>query len=144
MASGMEELRRRLEILLGAKPEAPVDESMQVTGRALGALSGTGSYSPEVIQRRERLAEAGGELLGSAFQFLSQLINVESSYAPPNQLVTDLQNSLAQCAEEDEQGRQRLTITLPDRGMLDSLAQTMARLLVVGQDENSQQPAGTR
>ena len=34
--------------------------------------------------------------------------------------------------EEDASGRPRLTVTLPDRGALDSLAQTLARLMLAG------------
>jgi hypothetical protein len=37
---------------------------------------------------------------------------------------------LGGCVEEDEQGRQRLSITLPNRDVLDNLAATLARLLV--------------
>jgi hypothetical protein len=43
--------------------------------------------------------------------------------------VASLKQRLAECVEEDGQGRQRLSITLPNRGMLDNLAATLARLL---------------
>ena len=39
---------------------------------------------------------------------------------------------LGQCVEDDGTGRQRLTVTLPDRAALDVLAQSLARLLAVG------------
>ena len=43
-----------------------------------------------------------------------------------------MRERLSQCVEEDESGRQRLTVALPDRNALDNLAQTLARLLVAG------------
>ena len=65
MVSGMEELRRRLEVLLGAKPEAPVDETSKEQSLR----------EAEVAQQRQaRVAEAGGELLGAAFKFLGELV----------------------------------------------------------------------
>ena len=35
---------------------------------------------------------------------------------------------------QDEDGRQRLTVTLPDRAALDKLAESLSRLLAVGKD----------
>ncbi len=121
LVSGTEELKRRLEILLGAKPEAAVDESQkqQVKGQA-GDL-----------QHRERVAAAGGELLGAAFNFLGELVGQAApESAPPPEVVQQLQGRLAECVEEDGNGQQRLSITLPNRDTLNSLAQTLARLLV--------------
>ena len=130
MVSGIEELRRRLEVLLGAKSEAPVDQSMQTAGQALSAKLDSGT-----TMRRERLAEAGGELLGSAFRFLGELVSAGEATRPPEQLVSDLHRRLAESAEFDKEGRPRLTITLPDRSALKSLADTMARLLVMGNQD---------
>jgi hypothetical protein len=134
LVSGIEELRRRLEVLLGARPSAPVDRSQKevVEHRLQAAQS-----------RRERVAAAGGELLGAAFQFLGQLIAKDDVAGPPESLVTDLRDRLSECVEEDGSGQQRLTVTLPDRGALDSLAQTLARLLVTAEAGGSQAPAST-
>ena len=119
--SGVEELRRRLEVLLGARPEAPVDvtkkeEIVEQTDR--------------LAQRRDRVAAAGGEMLGAVFNFLGELVSQDAAAAPPEPLVAGVRNRLAECVEEDSTGRQRLTVMLPDRGALDSLAQTLARLLL--------------
>ncbi len=124
MVSGIEELRRRLEVLLGAKPEAPVDESQK---RAVE----TATF--QETEHRERLAAAGGELLGATFNFLGELVAEQVGAPPPEPLVTELRNRLTECVQEDESGRQRLTISLPDRNSLNQLAQTMARLMVAGQ-----------
>ncbi len=118
----MEELKRRLEVLLGAKPEAPVDETQRMQR----------DREAELFARRERVAAAGGELLGAAFHFLGELIAEQGEAEPPAQLANDLRSRLAECAEQDETGRQRLTVTLPDSAALDNLAQSLARLLAAG------------
>jgi hypothetical protein len=81
---------------------------------------------------RERVAAAGGELLGAVFNFLGELVSQQEATAPPApDTVANLKSRLAECVEEEGQGRQRLSITLPNREMLDNLAVTLARLLVV-------------
>ena len=128
MVSGIEELRRRLEVLLGAKPEAPVDESQKQLVETAG---------PRLTKQREQLAAAGGELLGAAFHFLGQLVADETASPPPKQLVASLRDRLSDCVTEDENGQPRLTVSLPDRAALDDLAKTMARLLVAGQGQSA-------
>jgi hypothetical protein len=120
LVSGAEELRNRLEVLLGAKPQAPLDLSQQA-----GSAADVGPLS-----HRERVAAAGGELLGAVFNFLGELVaEHDAAASPPPDTVANLKQRLAECVEEDRQGRQRLSITLPNRDMLDNLAGTLARLL---------------
>ena len=69
MVSGMDELKGRLEILLGAKPIAPLDETAKQQAEA---------DSREAAERRERVSAAGGELLGAAFKFLGELVASQS------------------------------------------------------------------
>jgi len=153
LKSGVEELKRRLEVLLGAKPEAPVDATVRrevehqaerfaeseaetppeparpldVSGKAPRG-AGSPSAAPDAT-RRDRVAAAGGEMLGAVFGFLGELI--AQDHAPPAEpIVAQVRNRLAECLEEDASGRQRLTVTLPDRRAVDGLAQTLARLLI--------------
>lgn len=123
LASGMEELKRRLELLLGAKPEAPTDESVKADRQQEAGL----------MARRERVAAAGGELLGAAFHFLGELMAEHRETPASQQLAGDLRNRLSECVQQDEDGRPRLTVTLPDRAALDKLAESLSRLLAVGQ-----------
>jgi len=122
LASGMEELKRRLELLLGAKPEAPVDESVKADRQ----------QEAELLVRRERVAAAGGELLGAAFNFLGELMVDYGETPVSQQLAGDLRNRLSECVQSDEQGRPRLSVTLPDRAALDKLADSLSRLLAAG------------
>jgi superfamily II DNA or RNA helicase len=118
MISGMEELRRRLEVLLGAKPEAPLDQTSLEKSRR------------ESEARQRRVAEAGGELLGAAFRFLGELVGGQPDTQPvPAPLVDQVRQGLDQCIDVDESGNQRLTVSFPNREAIDSLANVLARFL---------------
>ena len=121
--SGVEELRRRLEVLLGAKPEAPLDVTKheEVTRQA-----------EQLVEHRDRVAAAGGEMLGAVFSFLGELVSQDGAQPPAEPIVAQVRSRLTECVEEDASGRQRLTVTLPDRRSLDALAQTLARLMLAG------------
>ncbi len=125
LLSGGDDLRTRLEVLLGARPDAPVDESQKAQERETIRAAQTGDAA-----RRERVAAAGGEMLGAVFNFLGELVQDEQSPAPPENVVQQLRGHLGACVQPDEAGRPRLTLTLPDHASLDRLAQTLARLLV--------------
>ncbi len=123
--SGMEEMKHRLEILIGAKPEAPLDGSQQAAAEdASRSLSA-------VIEHRERVASAGGEMLGAVFNFLGELVNQspQAGPRPDEQVVEQVRAGLANCVQSDATGRQQLTITLPNEVTLNNLATTLASLL---------------
>ncbi len=121
LESGMEEIRRRLERLLGAMREAPIDESQQV--RVI-------SQTQRLTQRREKVAAAGGQLIGAALSLVSELIDAQNRPAPDPALVNRLREGLAQSVERDESGRPQLRVTLPDENALTGFAETLARLLI--------------
>jgi SNF2 family DNA or RNA helicase len=123
VASGMQELKSRLEVLLGAAPEAPVDETARQQAEETTRKLADG--------HRDRVAAAGGELLGAAFKLLGELVAPAAS-APPNELVSTVRNGLNACVEDGADGAPRLTISLPDRGSLEGLAQSLAKLLAAG------------
>ena len=130
MRSGMEELKRRLEVLLGKKPEAPVDESLRSKEQQTVA---------RLAEERTRVSEAGGRMLAAAFEFLGELIpqaaesgdevEARASAGSRDGVAEELRERLHRCIEEDEDGRPRLTVTLPSRESLDKLAGALARLL---------------
>lgn len=118
--SGMEELKRRLEVLIGAKPEAAPDMSekqrLEAEARA-------------VSERRERMSAAGGQLLASAFSFLAELAPAPASPEEIRSTSERVKEQLASCMEKDDQGRMRLTFTLPDPAVLSTMAESLARLV---------------
>lgn len=130
MVSGMEEMKRRLEVLIGAKPEAPLDHSMEQD-----VEEKTQSLTAE-IEHRQRVASAGGEMLGAVFNFLGELVTQspqsESLAKPNEQVVEQVRAGLASCVHTDESGRQQLTVSLPNEDALKNLATTLATLLATG------------
>jgi hypothetical protein len=71
-------------------------------------------------------------MLGAVFNFLGGLVSRDQPQPPSEAVVAQVRNRLNECVEADPSGGQRLTVTLPDRTSLDHLAQTLARLLLVG------------
>jgi hypothetical protein len=126
LAGGIEELRKRLEVLLGARPEAPLDESLRRESELAARAAA------ERSARREKIAATGGQLLTAAFHFLGELLpqsDSPASSAATTALATTLKQSLTDLVEQDELGRPRLTFALPDATALDSLTNVLARLL---------------
>lgn len=118
LVSGTEELKRRMEVLLGAVPTAPPDISVEERAKAEAAT---------LAERRTRVSESAGQLLTAAFTFLGDLLPKPAT--PDPQTTEALRTSLAQCVETDEAGRQKLTLTLPSGDALNVLADALARLL---------------
>ncbi|MCH8967127.1 MAG: DEAD/DEAH box helicase [Planctomycetes bacterium] len=121
LASGIEELKARLEVLLGAKPDAPIDES-EKTRQADEA---------ERLARREKVALAGGQLVTAAFAMLNELIPSREPTEASDRFAENIKERLSECFSKDEQGRPQLTLTLPDSTALDSLLGALARLMEV-------------
>jgi len=117
LESGVEELKRRLEILLGADADAPVDERTREEEAAAQKA------------RQEQLALSGGQLFSSAFAFLENLLPEPSQAdgAAQAALKSQFEDGLGQCTERDAEGRPSLRITLPDDASLQSLAASFAR-----------------
>jgi superfamily II DNA or RNA helicase len=119
LASGMEELKRRLEVLLGAKPAAPIDESEKARVERQAAE----------MAKKERISAAGGHLLGAAFSFMGEMLAQQAETEKSAALAETLKAKLAQCLERGEDGKLKMTITLPDEGALDTLARSLAQML---------------
>lgn len=121
LRSGMEELKRRLERLLGEQPAAPVDVSQQRQVE---------DQTRQIAERRDKVAAAGGELLGAAMKLVGELI--DNGQTADEQAVSQVRAGLASCAEQDPDGRLQLRLTLPNEDALQNLATTLAKLLVAG------------
>ncbi len=119
LQSGMDELKRRLERLLGKTPAAPVDQSEQRRVEA---------ETRQLAERRERVAAASGELLGAAINLVSELVNPDDEADPA--LVERIRSGLAGSSERTADGRVELRFTLEGDDHLQRLAATLAKLLV--------------
>lgn len=119
LSSGMEELKNRLEILLGAKPDAPSDESLKARVER----------EAEQLARREKIAKAGGQLLGAAFAFIGEMFPEREVTEETIQLADTFKQRLSECLHRGENGELKMTITLPDESVLDNLAKSLARMI---------------
>jgi superfamily II DNA/RNA helicase len=125
MATGMEELKRRLEILLGEKPDAAEDESMreQVEKEA------------EVLAKKEKIAAAGGKLVGAAFAFIGEMVSAKEESEEMTQLAGAFKSKLSDCMEKTEDGTLKMTISLPDEAFLDNMARSLAQMVSAGRQD---------
>ena len=119
LSSGIDELKRRMEILIGTKPDAPEDESLreQVTKEA------------QELTRKERIENAGGKLVSAAFAFLGEMFSDREESEETYRLADTFKEKLFQCMEREETGKLKMTISLPDEKALDSLARSLAQMV---------------
>jgi hypothetical protein len=122
LASGMEELKRRLEILLGAKPDAPLDESVKAEAEK----------EAERLLRKEKVAAAGGQLLGAAFAFIGEMFSKSEETEDTAQMADLFRKRLSECMEKGKDGSLKMTITLPDESVLNNMAKSLAKVLGSG------------
>ena len=122
MATGMEELKRRLEILLGEKPAAAEDESMKQRV----------AKEAESLAKKEKIATAGGKLVGAAFAFIGEMFSRDDDTEDLIQLKKAFKSKLSDCMEKDEDGSLKMTISIPDEAFLDNMARSLAQMVSAG------------
>jgi superfamily II DNA or RNA helicase len=119
LTSGIDELKRRLEVLIGKKPDAAVDESQK----------GVVENEAERLARKERAAFAGGRMVSAVFNFLDELLPREDASQASLQAAETLKQQLSKGMERAEDGSLKMTIAFADEKALDGLAHTLARML---------------
>jgi superfamily II DNA/RNA helicase len=133
MASGIEELKKRMEVLLGEKPEAPLGMSTQAKVR----------NEAMAYARREQVSLAGGQLLGATFDFIGALFPAQVESEHSDQVARMLKASLSEGMERDPDGRLLMKIALPNEEALDALASSLARVVASGLHMNHGVPSPT-
>ncbi|MEZ6063955.1 MAG: DEAD/DEAH box helicase [Planctomycetaceae bacterium] len=119
LQSGIEQLRSRLEVLLGAVAEADSDESLKREREQEAAR----------LARRKQMADAGGQMLTAAFGFLSQMLPDSEAAPVSEEAARQIREQLVECADVDEDGNRSLKINLPDNEALTQLAEALAKML---------------
>jgi hypothetical protein len=119
LATGMDELKRRMEILLGTPPEAAEDESMRADAEKAAA----------VLIQKEKVAAAGGQLVQAAFSFIGEVFAGQAADERTEMLAGAFKAKLGECLEKTPDGRLSMTITLPDEAFLDTMARSLAGIL---------------
>jgi hypothetical protein len=118
LTGNIDELKRKLEVLTGVKPPAPVDESEKLRVNAEARK-----------QRRESVALAGGELLAAAFAFVRQaMVSGErgSVAAGSGSSPEALKRILSECMEKAEDGDWKMTVRFHDDSALEAMAGVLA------------------
>jgi hypothetical protein len=123
-----DDIKEKLEVLLGARPEVPVDETVKVTASLAVA--------------NDRLATAGSTLVRAAFDILGEIVGVHGG---DEAIRDELRATFDAKIVADESGKQRLSFAMPSRDTLAALMRGLAGLLVGGHD-NKEEPrtASTR
>ncbi len=120
MISGMDDLRKKLEILLGEKEAAPIDKSS----------------SPQVTEKdtqtdidTTRISEAGGKLLDAAFSFIQELIPDSQKETSTSPLAQSIKSSLEKITEKQPDGKIKVHFTFESSEALTALSNSIAMLL---------------
>jgi len=119
LTRGIDELKKRLEILLGTKPDAPPDESLREQVEMEAAQ----------LAHREKVAKAGGELLSAAFSFVSEIFPDKEENQQTLQLTETFKKRLSECMVKGDGGELKLTVTLPNESAIEDLAKSLARMI---------------
>ena len=119
LTSGIDELKRRLEVLIGKKPDAAMDESQKSVVEE----------EAERLARKERAALAGGKMVSAAFNFLGEMFPREDASEEYLQTAKAFKQKLSDGMERAEDGSLKMTISFPDEKALDDLANTMVRMI---------------
>ena len=117
LQSGIEELKRRMEVLLGNKEEVEVDASLQ------------NKVDEEIKEKQERFSEAGERLITSAFEFLGAAVN-KNKEINSSPMAESIFNEFAKSADKDDNGKYNLNFSL-DEDALKNLAGTLAAIMQV-------------
>ncbi|MGC9452087.1 MAG: DEAD/DEAH box helicase [Oceanipulchritudo sp.] len=110
LQSGMDELKRRLEVLLGAKEDAPVDESRRQA----------------LQEKREQVAESCGRLLSAAFELCGNMLPEKNLSQTQQACANAMKSQLQDCLVPAEDGGVTLTVKLANTDALNRLAEALA------------------
>jgi superfamily II DNA/RNA helicase len=123
-----DDIKAKLEVLLGAKPASPVDETAKSA-----ALSATA----------DRSDEAGGAFLRAALDLLGP--GDDGSRADTRPAIAEaIRSALDAKVVQDDQGRPRLSLAMPSREALAGLLRGVAGLLVGAMDGQPPRKASDR
>jgi superfamily II DNA/RNA helicase len=119
LSSGMEELKRRLEILLGKPPEPSPDVTAPAPMESPAKRLRPPSNKSEAV---------GGDRLGLLFAALAEVLPQPTVDSPALQVVARrIRATLDECLTCENDGRVRLSFTLADHAAVDRLAEILSR-----------------
>jgi superfamily II DNA/RNA helicase len=121
LATGIDNLKRRLELLVADKPEAAIDESerQRVVEEA------------QRMARRRAVEESGGKLVSAMFAFASSLL--PRTVEPAPETVAQVGEALKETLETDADGSVKMTLRLPSPDAAGNLAKVLAAFVAAAQ-----------
>jgi len=114
LVSGVDELKRRLEVLLGAKAEAEEDRST------------VPDISATLVPALPQVQAAAGQLVTSAFTMLGAAMRADQA---EESVVARIRENLLHCVTTDDQGNTRLNIQLPGPDSVTEIAKALAVMM---------------
>ena len=94
------------------------------------------SLSDEALVRKEKIAAAGGKLVGAAFAFIGEMFSTREESQEMNRLAGAFKAKLSDCMEKADDGTLKMTISLPDESFLDNMARSLAKMVSAGRSES--------
>ncbi len=126
LRSGMDDLKRRLEKLLGEPPAAAEHVALKEKVER---------EADDMMQRQQRVAAAGASVITAVCQLVGELVPSGGAQAEPDPaVVSQVRSGLDAMVGKDAQGRPQLQLTLPDSGSLDQLAGALAKLVGISRN----------
>lgn len=116
ITTGVDDLKKRLEILLGVKPPVPVDESERIKVEE----------EAKRLSRLKDLENSGGKLVSALFSFAKALIPDDRKADPEK--VAMMKKRLLDSVITEEDGSFSLKIRLQDQYAIDDIAETITHL----------------
>ncbi len=122
LRSNMDDLKRRLETLLGEPPSAAEDQT---------ARRNVEQEADNLQARQQQVAEAGGQVVSAVCHLIGALTATQPVAPPDDATVSQVRAGLDSLLRRDDQGRPQLQLTLPDNESLDRLAGALAKLVTL-------------
>ena len=86
----------------------------------------------EALARKEKIAAAGGKLVGAAFAFIGEMFSTREESEEMDRLTGAFRAKLSDCMEKADDGTLKMTISLPDESFLDNMARSLAQMVSAG------------
>ena len=126
MESGIEALKKKLEILLGALPEGHDDQSVENRERMVATRLNEA--------QRANLAQASGSLLAASMNFVSAMTPLdEEKKGKADQLAKNMEENFSQLIEKGEDGKLNLNLKFDNQEAISQMLQAMANFQVLSQ-----------
>lgn len=121
MSSNIDDLKKKLELLLGERDPAPVDMSMleEVTEEKDKAS----------VINIEKASEASGKMLSAVFSFIRESIPSSVTKEKRSPLTLALEESLKSISNVEADGKVRMQLTFDSQEAVDAMAAAIAGLL---------------